>query len=153
MYQQSHLIVGATRPKPLSRQLAGKPARTPQVDRGLEAIDQTCSSPLAWIGGEFAIRALASPHERRKWTADSRRLVNVQFSPRLERRRVCHPPDRSDYADPAFAITAPQDAEKAFCRLRVRANVVREAAGARHQQRLHDMIQRRLPVRSRRSPS
>jgi integrase/recombinase XerD len=32
-----------------------------------------------------------------------------------------------------------QNAEIAFCRLRVRANVVREAAGARHQPRLHDM--------------
>jgi integrase/recombinase XerD len=37
------------------------------------------------------------------------------------------------------ACTKESRSERAFCRLRVRADVVREAAGARHQPRLHDL--------------
>jgi integrase/recombinase XerD len=62
------------------------------------------------------------------------------LAPYAARRRQQH----AGAASPFFvsrtgtAVTR-QNAESAFCRLRVRANVVREAADARHQPRLHDM--------------
>jgi integrase/recombinase XerD len=62
------------------------------------------------------------------------------LAPYAARRRQQHAGPASPFfvSRSGTAVTR-QNAEMAFCRLRVRANVVCEAADARHQPRLHDM--------------
>ena len=62
------------------------------------------------------------------------------LAPYAARRRQQHAGAASPFfVSRAGTAVTRQNAEMAFCRLRVRANVVCEAADARHQPRLHDM--------------
>ena len=62
------------------------------------------------------------------------------LAPHVANRRQQHAgPESPFFVSRRGTAVTRQNAEMAFCRLRVRANVVREAASARHQPRLHDM--------------
>ena len=66
-------------------------------------------------------------------------LLRILARYAAKRRQQHAGPASPFFASRSGTAVTRQNAEMAFCRLRVRANVVCEAADARHQPRLHDM--------------
>lgn len=103
-------------------------------------ISEALSLTLADVdldAGVLCIRE--SKFYRTRWVPIGGDLLRI-----LTRYVATHRQQHAEPASPLFvsrngkAVTR-QDAERTFCRLRIRANVVCKGADARHQPRLHDM--------------